>query len=110
MSILESLTQWLTCSERVPCTYQRFGVVDVESNPDGVEAVRSHLVSLLRSARIDPALLASLVQELDWNPSDVLEYLVNPLLPEREKIRRGEFGEVLFAGVLESFHGYHIPV
>lgn len=100
------LDKWLTWSERHPNTYSRFEVVDVEPAHELASEVRSHLVDLLHSSMFDPADLNAFAEHLGWSARELAGYRV----PTNDSIKRGDFGEVLTAAMLEQFHDYEVPV
>jgi hypothetical protein len=62
---------------------------------------------LLRDARFDMAFLGDAAEYLGWAS---VRARVAAAQPTGATARRGEFGEVLSAAVLDEFHGYTIPV
>jgi hypothetical protein len=73
------------------------------------EETRASLSEILLQARADPEYLRDMTELLGWERAS---QLVEGLLPgtKATSARRGEFGEVLTAHLLEEFHGYRIPV
>lgn len=101
-------TNWLKHSQRNPCPYDQFGVIDIEEATDVSPELRTYLISLLRSERFDPAFLEAMASELGWE--DVKNLILNPEVRTITTGKRGEFGEILIGSMLEQFHEYSIPV
>ena len=59
----------------------------------------AYLANLLSEAKIDPDLLAEVSGLLGWR-----------VTPGRPSVRKGEFGEIVIAAILEEFEGYIVPV
>lgn len=101
------LRDWLRISERNPCPYQGFSVVDVQEEQPPTADVKTHLSDLLRNARLDPGFLKTVAGILGW---DEVGQWIGDAFAEGSTARRGQFGEVLSSGALNQFHGYTIPV
>src|SRR5690348_12354951 len=101
------LSLWLVCNNRNPCEYDRFQVIDGTEIAQNSDQVKSHLVQLALRSKFDPKFLESAAQYLGWAK---LRNIVESKKPLQEKVRRGQFGEILAAALLEEFYGYTIPV
>ncbi len=101
------LEEWLASADRTPAPYHDFEVVDVAEIAEPSDEVLEHVSDLLRDARVDPAFFRAAAQTLGWA---AVEEWLNDAVPVELTARRGQFGEVLSASVLEEFHGYVVPV
>jgi Cap4 SAVED domain len=101
------LDEWLASADRNPAPYSDFEVVDVAEVDQPSDAVLDHVSGLLRNARVDPAFFRAAAVNLGWEDVDAW---LEDSVPAGTTARRGQFGEVLSAAVLEEFHDYVVPV
>lgn len=99
---------WLNSTEREPCPYSQFKLIDVDEFMVLSEPTSSHLAELLRDARFDPGFLEAMSAHLDWK--GVRELIIRGGVPEAIPPKRGDFGEILITAILKEVHGYTIPV
>jgi len=102
------LSKWLACSNRAPCQYSQFKVVDVSPKAEISEEIHSHLSNLLISEIFEPSYLAEMSKRLGWKK--VTHDIISTKIPKTDKIKKGAFGETLINAILEEFHNYHVPV
>lgn len=102
------LSKWLACSNRAPCKYSQFEVVDISPISEISEENHSHLSSLLISELFEPGYLAEMSKRLGWKK--VSRDIISTKVPKTLKIKKGTFGETLINAILEEFYNYHVPV
>ena len=101
------LEKWLTTADRSPAPYGDFEVVDVAEVDQLSDEVLDYVSDLLRDARVDPAFFRAAAEKLGW---DEVDAWLEDSIPAGATARRGQFGEILSAAVLEEFHDYIVPV
>ena len=101
------LKQWLQCKPRQPAPFPTFSVMDVAEHQLPADLVKAALARLLREERFDPQFLVAMARHL--GRAD-LEQIIRTGLAHGQSARKGDFGEVLLGALLETFHGYTIPV
>jgi hypothetical protein len=102
------LERWLSSTRR-DLGPDRFSVDDVTELASPDEEMLATLSTVLLDARADPDYLRDMTEALGWERSTEL---IDHLLPgtKATSARRGEFGEILAAKILEEMHGFRIPV
>lgn len=103
-----TLNGWLGWNKREPCPYSQFQVIDVREVHGLSQDIKTYLVDSLRVARFDLEFLKDMAKHLGWER--VNEQIVAGGMPRLQTMKRGDFGEVLFASILKEFHSYKIPV
>jgi hypothetical protein len=102
-----TLNDWLSCQKRDPCPYSKFNVIDLEEIYYS-EEIENYLTEIIYDQIFDIKLLKHLAEELGWDR--VKDEFISPSIPpEGSTIKKGDFGEILFSGILEEFQGYSIP-
>lgn len=101
------LDQWLGHGMRDPAYYSDFSVIDIIETCTVSQDVKNHLVDLLLTSMMDPALARAAETRLGWRSRSAM---IASRVPTDEKVRRGDFGEVLASAILEQFHGYLTPL
>ncbi len=100
------LEAWLTSEKRdtgdIP-----FLINDVVERGAPGEAIINHLIQLVQEQCLDLEFFRDAAESL--GRQDILD-MVEASLPSRMPVRRGAFGEILIAELVETFHGYRVPV
>jgi hypothetical protein len=102
------LSRWLACSNRDPCPYSQFEVIDVSPINEISKDTHSHLTKLLSNELFDPSYLAEMSKYLGWKT--VSHNIISTKIPKTGKIKKGTFGEMLINAILEEFYNYYVPV
>lgn len=100
------MDRWLVVSVRNPNPYSKFSLEDFGAKPINDE-IKKYLLQLLGHARFNPDFLAFAKARLPW---DKLKQVQDSRVPRHTTIKRGDFGEVVSAALLEKFYGYVVPV
>ncbi len=109
-NVMESsmtLSKWLGWKKRKSSPYSEFETIDVHEVCEPSSEIKEDISQLFLAMRFDPEYLGRLTKELNWQN---VNQIIQQGVPLQEKIKRGEFGEMLACAMLEQFHGYIIPV
>lgn len=98
------LTDWIDGVERAPAASAHFTTVDGTELIEHTDDLIGDLARRVMEAKSSRAYLQAYADRLDWG------FLAQRLAPGPEKVRRGDFGEVVAAGWLEDFVGLEVPV
>ena len=98
------LTAWIAGQDRVPSPSVRFTVIDgkeiCETHPEVVE----DLARRMMEAKISRTYLETYGSRLGW------PVVGRRLQQTKQKVARGDFGEVVASGWLEDYCGLHAPI
>jgi len=101
------LNSWIGYKQRQPAPFPTFSVIDVSEHQPPDALVKADLAELLREERFDSRFVVAMARHLG---RDDVEQMVRAGLAHGQTARKGDFGEVLLGALLETFHGYAIPV
>jgi hypothetical protein len=100
------LPDWLQSAQREHDD-DRFTLVDLTEQRAQDHALLEHLSERLRRARWNPAFLERITRDLGWERA---RGFLESLVPSARTARRGQFGEMLSAAIMEELDGFTVPV
>jgi Cap4 SAVED domain len=100
------LNTWLSSTERNPCPYSEFKVVDISEKRTFNPNIEEYFKELYLRTAFPPELL----ERLEKASRTLKQNILPRGVPIIEKVQRGEFGELLTSELMKEFHNYLLPV
>lgn len=104
----EELNKWLEWSNRDPCPYFKFDVIDVREKCIIDDEIETYICNSFIYERFDFNFIRDQVEDLGW--VSVVDLIFEGESESISRSFKGDIGEVFFSIVLRGFHDYIIPI
>lgn len=102
------ISDWLKATERKPSPSSRFRVFDIMEQKAKTEDVKKILGSTFLKHTVNISLIQKAAKNLGWEKA--YKYFGQPAQPTTFNMKKGRFGEIILAIILEELFDYVIPI